>query len=142
MRLRSSVTESGVWLLTAQKPLKRPGWLKGAFPLFWMPATKGRVDACPKANSLPLIVSGQELLEAEGGGYIQKQNYQLTVTLKLVIGGLTNVISTVLNTVNIQFQGQFVSISCIQFSEFWWFMSWVQSGHDVVNFFHLGFQCL
>ena len=107
-----------------------------------MPATKGRVDACPKANSLPLIVSGQELLEAEGGGYIQKQNYQLTVTLKLVIGGLTKVISTVLNTVNIQFQGQFVSISCIQFSEFWWFMSWVQSGHDVVNFFHLGFQCL
>ena len=105
MRLRSSVTESGVWLLTAQKPLKRPGWWEGAFPLFWMPATKGRVDACPKTNSRPLTVSGQELLEAEGGGYIQKQNYQLTVTLKLVISGLTSVISTVLSTVNIQLQG-------------------------------------
>ena len=93
-------------------------------------------------GQLPVTDSGQELLEAEGGGYIQKQNYQLTVTLKLVISGLTSVILTVLSTVNIQVQGQFVSISCIQFSEFQRLISWVQSGHDVVNFFHLGFQCL
>ena len=35
----------------------------------------------------------------------------LTVILKLVIGGLTSVISIVLSTVNLQFQGRFVSIS-------------------------------
>ena len=101
---------------------------------FILDASNQREGGRLSKGQLPATDSGQELLEAEGGGYIQKQNYQLTVTLKLVIGGLTSVISTVLSTVNIQFQGQFVSISCIQFSEFWWFMSWVQSGHDVVNF--------
>ena len=35
----------------------------------------------------------------------------LTVILKLVIGGLTSVISIVSGIVNLQFQGQFVSIS-------------------------------
>ena len=35
------VIESGVQLLTAQKPIKRPDWLKRKFALFWMPATSG-----------------------------------------------------------------------------------------------------
>ena len=35
----------------------------------------------------------------------------LTVILKLVIGGLTSIILNVLGTVNLQFQGPFVSIS-------------------------------
>ena len=34
-----SVTESGVELLTAQKLIKRQGWWKGKFVLFWMLAT-------------------------------------------------------------------------------------------------------
>ena len=34
------VTKSGVWLLTAQKPIQRPGWRKGKFAFFWMPATQ------------------------------------------------------------------------------------------------------
>ena len=33
-----SVTRSGV-LLTAQKPIKRPGWWKGKFALIWRLAT-------------------------------------------------------------------------------------------------------
>ena len=33
------VTESGVQLLIAQKTIKRQGWWKGKFALFWMPAT-------------------------------------------------------------------------------------------------------
>ena len=34
--LQSNVAQSGVWLLIAQKPKKRPGWWKGKFALFWM----------------------------------------------------------------------------------------------------------
>ena len=36
----SPVTESGIWLLIAQKPIKRPSWWKGKFALFWMLATR------------------------------------------------------------------------------------------------------
>ena len=61
----------------------------------------------------------------------------LTVALKLVIGGLTIIILSVLSTVDLQFQVWFVSIPWGQFSELWQFMSWLQSGHHVVNFFHL-----
>ena len=31
------IPKSRVWLLTTQKPIKRPGWWKGTFTLFWMP---------------------------------------------------------------------------------------------------------
>ena len=42
---------------------------------------------------------------------MQKQQSQLlTVILKLVIGGLTSIVFIVLSTVNLQFQGRFVSI--------------------------------
>ena len=42
---------------------------------------------------------------------MQKQQSQLlTVMLKLVIGGLTSIVFIVLSTVNLQFQGRFVSI--------------------------------
>ena len=33
------VTKSGIRLLATQKPIKRQGWWKGKFALFWMPAT-------------------------------------------------------------------------------------------------------
>ena len=39
--MSSPVTETGVRLLAAQKPVKRQGWWKGKFALFWMPATGG-----------------------------------------------------------------------------------------------------
>ena len=32
-----NVTESGVWLLNTQRPIKRQGWWRGMFALFWMP---------------------------------------------------------------------------------------------------------
>ena len=37
-----SVAESGVQLLTAQKPGKRSGWWKGKFALCWMPTTESQ----------------------------------------------------------------------------------------------------
>ena len=39
--LQANVAQSGVWLLTAQKSKKRPGWWKGKVVLFWMLATGG-----------------------------------------------------------------------------------------------------
>ena len=60
-----SVTKSGVWLLATQMPIKRPGWRKGKFALFWMLATGCGVDACPKADSPPLTIHGLKGLHAE-----------------------------------------------------------------------------
>ena len=45
----------------------------------------------------------------EGGGYMQKQYGWLTVTLKLVISGLTSGILTVLSAVDLRLQDWFVS---------------------------------
>ena len=42
---------------------------------------------------------------------MQKQESVLTVILNLVISGLTSFILVVLGTVNLQFQGLFVSVS-------------------------------
>ena len=39
IHINISVTESGVRLLAAQKPIKKQGWWKGNFALFWMLAT-------------------------------------------------------------------------------------------------------
>ena len=53
------------------------------------------------------------------------------------------VIWFVFGTVSLQFQGWFVSISWGQFLESWQPMSWLESGHRVVNLSTWwGFQCL
>ena len=53
----SSVTERVCWvqLLATQKSINRPGWWKGEFALFKMPATCGvrRADGYPKADARP-----------------------------------------------------------------------------------------
>ena len=54
MDICRDVIQSGVQLLTTQKPTKRPGWWKGKFALFWMPAMgcgEERADVCPKVDS-------------------------------------------------------------------------------------------
>ena len=68
------------------------------------------VDICLKAKLPPLTIRGQELLQTEEGGYMEKQYSQPTVTLKLVIRGLTSGILTVLSAVNLQFQDWLVPI--------------------------------
>lgn len=60
----------------------------------------------------------------------------LTVVLKLVISGLTGIILIILNTMNLQFQDGFVSIS-LSFGNCGSFISWPQSGLHVVNVYHL-----
>ena len=69
------------------------------------------VDICLKAKLPPLTIRGQELLQTEEGGYMQKQYSRLTVTLKLVIRDLTSGTLTVLSAVNLQLHGCFVLIS-------------------------------
>ena len=54
-----------------------------------------------------LTISGQELLQAEEGPTCRNS----TAILEWVIGGLTSIILILLSTINLQFQGMFVSIS-------------------------------
>ena len=63
------VGRGGVQLLTTQKPIKRPDWLKGKFALFWMPATRGnsRDDLCPKAYSSPRQLRVRAFMEGGRG---------------------------------------------------------------------------
>mgnify|MGYP006996431933 CR=1 FL=1 len=49
-----SVTQSGIQLLATPKPLKRPGWWKEKFALFWLLATGGQEGGClSKGQLLP-----------------------------------------------------------------------------------------
>ena len=100
-----NVTESRVWLLTAQNPMKRLDWWKGKFALFWMLAAKSK-------GRFPLYLrqSADKSFNRwrEGGCDMQKHHSQLWQSLRLVIHGLTSLIA--LSIVNLQFQGQFVPI--------------------------------
>ena len=54
MDICRDVIQSGVQLLTTQKPTKRPGWWKGKSALFWKPSMgcgEERADVCPKVDS-------------------------------------------------------------------------------------------
>ena len=73
---------------------------------------EGRVDSCPKADSTPPPETGHKSFYRQREGlHVETAQSALTVILKLVIGGLTSVILIALRTVNLQFQGWFVSIS-------------------------------
>ena len=98
------VTESGVWLLLVQKPIKRPGWWKGKFALFWMPAitgeggclSKGRPHRTPTDNQ-----GARAFIDGGRGLHAETARSELTVILKLVTGGLTSVILIVLSTIHL-----------------------------------------
>ena len=130
----SIVTESGGWLLTTQKAIKRQAWWKRKFALFWRPAISGEGRLVSKAVPVPDNHWARAFIDWGRGPHTETTQPVLTVILKLVIGGLTSIILIVLGPVHLQFQGPFVSISWGQFSELRKFMSWLQSGHHVVNF--------
>ena len=85
--LSGCVIESGVQLLAALKPIKRQGWWKGKFALFWRLAAGGRgVDSCPKADSPPLTAGGPELfIGGRRGLQAEAAPPALSVILKLVL---------------------------------------------------------
>ena len=93
------------------------------------------VDICPKVDSPPNKQGVRAFIDRViGVDYMQKQQSSMTVSIKLVISGLTSVILIVLGTINLQFQGPFVPISLGSVFKLWQLTSWVQSGHHVVNF--------
>ena len=67
--------------------------------------------SCPKADSHPDNQGARAFIDRGRGLQAETIRSALTVILKLVIGGLTSIISIVLGTVNLHFQGRFVSIS-------------------------------
>ena len=105
-----------IQLLTTQKPLNRPGWWKGKFALFQMPATAGECRHLSRGWLSPppphtLASSGARAFTDRRRGLNAKTAQSaLTVIFKLVIGGLTNIVLAVLGTVNLQFQGPFAPI--------------------------------
>ena len=106
-------------MLAAQKSVNRPGWWKGKFALFQMPATGlmggVRIDVCSKADSPPHPPTGNQwgknFYSQKEGLRAETAQSALTVIFKLVMGGLTSIILVVLGRVNLQFQGLFVPIS-------------------------------
>ena len=103
-----SVTKSGVRLLAAQKSLERPGWWKGKSVILEACTQGGGRPPVQRPTPPTLTINGPELLQAEGGVYMQKQH---TVILKLVISDLISIILIALSTVSLQFQHWFISIS-------------------------------
>ena len=100
----------------------------------------GRADICPKVDS-PYLKSGvKSFYITDGGRWVHAEIAQsaLMAILKLVISDLTSIILIVLSTVNLQFQGQSVSIFLRPILSTVTAMSCLQSGHHVVNFLHLG----
>ena len=126
---------------STQKPVSRPGWLKGKFALFQMLATGGWCgeQACMSKGWLPQPwwAGGENLYRhiAGGGGYMQKQH-------SLLWQSSSNWSSVVwpawswLFWVQISFSSRvpLFPFLCSQFSELWQLKSWVQSGHHVINF--------
>ena len=108
---QGTLTESGVWLITAQKSIKRPGWWKGQFALFWRLTTRAGGGLTPTPHPRPDDQGARAFIDRGRGPHAETIQSALTVILKLVIGGLISVISIVLGTVNLQFQGQFVPTS-------------------------------
>ena len=73
-RNRAPTPKVGVW------PLKRQAQWKSTLLYFrgWqLGMGVWTADSCPKANSPPLRVSGQELFQVKRGGSLQKQRSQL-----------------------------------------------------------------
>ena len=130
---------NSVWvgLLTAQKPIHRPGWWKGEFALFQMSTTVcgvGWQTCVQRSTPTPREAGGESFYRQSWGGEVTCR--KSTVIFKLVISNLTGIILVILGTVNLQFQGiHFFPFLCRHFSELWQLMSWVWSGHRVDNFF-------
>ena len=89
---------------------------KEKLALVWMPASGGwdgrrRVDFYPKSDPTSDDQWARAFTDRGRGLHVKTAQAALTVLLKLVISGLISAILIALNTVNLQFQGQFPPIS-------------------------------
>ena len=92
---QNPVSKSGVQLFPVQKPIKRPGWWKGRLALFQRPAMRrGRLLSRLLA---PHTGNQRARTFIDGGSGLRAKTAQsdLTVILKLVIGGLISIIRIV-----------------------------------------------
>ena len=80
----------------------------------------------------------RDFIDWRRGLHVDPAQSALLVIFKFILDGLTSVISIVLGTVSLQFQGPFVPISLRSILELWQLVSWVQSGHHAVSFLPLG----
>ena len=128
----------GVQVLATQKPINRPGGKESLLYFGCWQRGWGRTDVCPKVVPPPLTTRGARAFIDWGRGlHAETAQSALTIIFKLVTGGLTSFILIVLNTVNLQFQGQLFTFLWGQFLKLWQLMSQLQSGHRVVSVFHL-----
>ena len=104
-----TITESRVWLLTAQNLIKGLVSWKAKFALFWMltARVKGRTDVCPKAEPSTNNQGARAFIDGWRGLHAERPLSALTVILKLVISCL---ISIDCFRYNLSFKNQFVSI--------------------------------
>ena len=96
----SMVTEKsvgGAQVLATQKPVSRPGWWKGKFALFQMPATgvgEGWQTSVQKVGDSPhplMATSGaRAFIDRSRGLHTETAQSALTVIFKLVIGSLSS----------------------------------------------------
>ena len=84
----------------------------------------------------------RDFIDWRRGLHVDPAQSALLVIFKFILDGLTSVISIVLGTVSLQFQGPFVPISLRPILELWQLVSWVQSGHHAVSFFTWYFSYL
>ena len=96
----------------------------------------------PSPNPPPALPQsrGKSFYRQREVGTCRNSMSPLTAVFKLVISGLTRVIFFFfffLGTVSLQLQGRLAPISLRPVLGVWQFTSWLQSGHHVINFFHL-----
>ena len=129
-----TLSKGEVWLLASQKPTKRPGWWKGKFALFWIQQPGSRADTCPKAKSPHWQHNQWARAFVDRGRKLRAEIAQsaLTVIMKLVISSPICIILIV--QLIFSFRVSLFPFLWGQYSALWPLMSWLQSGHHVVNF--------
>ena len=138
--LREAVLPQGrgsvACLSKADKEVRKgkEGWWIGKFALFWMLASREKVDICPKADSPRWKPVRESFMNRRRRQHADIAQSALTVILKLVTGDLARV-SLVVYTQLIFSSGVnlflFLEVSSKQLRQL---TSWLQSGHHVGNF--------
>ena len=119
-----TLSKGGVWLLTAQKPTKKPGWWKGKFALFWIQQPGGREDTCPKAKSPYWQHNQWARAFVDRGRDLRAEIAQsaLTVIMKLVISSPICII--LIKQLIFSFRVSLFPFLWGQYSALWPLMSW------------------
>ena len=129
-----------VQLYTAEKPVNRLGWWKESLLYFRCQQVWGGWQTSvqrPTPPPPPLRIGNQRagafIARSGEGATCRNSTFSSDSHLQIGHQGSAQHYVGYLGTVILQFQGPLVPIFCSQFSELWQLMSWVQSGHHVVN---------